>query len=118
VHGMAGVLGPVFDEHPAMFRKFPHGLCVAREEGWWAAQQALVPRQRRWVVVDRDTCEQVDGHAVILRTNPYVGVDLTDEEIEANLEDDAAELDRLGVPIEQWIPERPFDSADYREGSA
>jgi hypothetical protein len=51
--------------------------------------------------------------------NPYVGTDATDEEIDAELEDDAEYLRRQlarRVPPEKWIPEQPFDSADYLDG--
>ena len=60
------MLGPLLDEHRSMLREFPHGLGVAWDERWRGAEQPLVPGQRRRVVVDWDSCVQVDGHAAML----------------------------------------------------
>lgn len=66
VHGVAGMLGPLLDDQIPMFREFPHGLDVVGEERRWGAEQPFVPGQRRRVVLDRDSREQVDGHAAML----------------------------------------------------
>jgi hypothetical protein len=70
--------------------------------------------------------------------DPMVGRDRTDEELDADLAEDIADLKRRGnhakareledalrsrreargVPVDEWIPELPFDSADYLDGSA
>ena len=73
MHRVAGMFGPLDDEHPSMFREFPNGLGIGRDECGWGAEQALVPAQRRRIVVDRDAGEQVEGHAAILRDDADCG---------------------------------------------
>ncbi len=60
VQGVASVLRSEHNEHVPMLRKLPHGLCVVWEECGRGAQQPFVPRERRRVVGDWDSREQVE----------------------------------------------------------
>src|SRR5947209_5357352 len=60
VHGVAGVLRPLHNVHEPMLCKLPHGLCVVWEECGHRAQQPFVPRERRRVVGDWNSREQVE----------------------------------------------------------
>ena len=74
VHSMTGMFGSLLDEHRPVLGKFPHGLCVARDERWWRAEQPFVPGQRRRVVVDWDSSVQVKGHSpMLIRVGPEEG---------------------------------------------
>ena len=61
---MPRVVGPAFDVDEAVLGHLPHRLDVVREEGRRAAEQPLVPLQRRREVPDRDSREEV--HAGML----------------------------------------------------
>jgi predicted enzyme related to lactoylglutathione lyase len=47
-----------------MFRDFPHGFCIVRKESRRETQQQFVPFQRRPIIGDRDSSEQIQARSL------------------------------------------------------
>src|SRR5205085_8744676 len=84
VHGVASVLRPQHNVHVPMLRKLPHGLCVVWKECGLRAQQSFVPRERRRVVGDWNSREQVEIRG---RNHSYCSFLLTNRSYQASLYD-------------------------------